>query len=132
MFCVSFPSHPFPPFPPPILLFILAQLSSVKGLKQFGLNAEQILQLNYFATQLKKGVAAGDIAQPTDGKSREMVRENNNLKEKLRRIKIKLEMYQVRHFDFVTEDFSIFTFQPILTRSFFFKILSTSIRMDIK
>ena len=78
------------------------------------------MQLNYFATQLKKGVAAGDIAQPTDGKSREMVRENNNLKEKLRRIEIKLEMYQVRHVDFVTEDFSIFTFQPILTRSFFF------------
>ena len=71
-----------------------AQLSSVKGFKQFGLNAEQILQLNYFATQLKKGVAASDITQPTDSSTRGMARENESLKEKVRKLEIKLEMFE--------------------------------------
>jgi len=88
-----------------------AQLSSVKGFKQFGLNAEQILQLNYFATQLKKGVAAHDIVSGSHGggggggggggsaaksnaRTQQVERENEQLKEQLRRIEIKLEMYQ--------------------------------------
>jgi hypothetical protein len=83
-----------------------AQLSSVKGFKQFGLNAEQILQLNYFATQLKKGVAAHDIVSGSHGgggggsaaksnaRTQHVERENEQLKEQLRRIEIKLEMYQ--------------------------------------
>lgn len=72
-----------------------AQLSSVKGFKEFGLNAEQIVQLNYFATQLKKGVNASDINLPQDNKSRQVIRERDTLKEQLRRTEIKLEMYQV-------------------------------------
>ena len=71
-----------------------AQLSSVKGFKEFGLNAEQIVQLNYFATQLKKGVNATDINLPQDNKSRQVIRERDTLKEQLRRTEIKLEMYQ--------------------------------------
>ena len=73
-----------------------SQLSSEKGFKQFGLNAEQIQQLNYFAHQLKEGTAAEHIVLPEGPKMRKLVRENEQLKEQVNRLEAKLDLMHER------------------------------------
>ena len=73
-----------------------AQLSSEKGFKQFGLNAEQIQQLNFFAHQLKEGNAAEHIVLPEGPKMRKLVRENEQLKSQINRLEAKLDLMHER------------------------------------